>query len=184
MLFRSVDGFIAYSDWYELEPIVDEGPYYLVVWDGYGDDDYAYTIDVNFQSPPAAVPDDACATVASTTALPITASTGTLDWIDDEDWYRVDIASGDLGKALHIQTSPGDDYADTLIDVYRGSTCTGLERLLQSDADPVLDPEWHEDVTTPVLDTAGTYYVVVKANEYFYDFAETAYVLDVTLESP
>ncbi len=179
-----VDGFIAYTDQYELEPVEGEGPYYLVVWDGYGDNDYAYTIDVDFRSPPAPVPDDTCATVASTTSMPIVEQAGNLDWFDDQDWFRVDVASGDLGKVLHVVTSPGADFADTLVDVYRGSSCTGLERLLQSDEDPILDPDWHEDVTTAPLDTAGTYYVVVKANEYFYDFAETAYVLDVTLEAP
>lgn len=92
----------------------------------------------------------------------------------DEDWFTFMAAAGDVGKAVHVVTSPGDPNTDTLVEVFEGD-CMNLVSLgLSSDA------SYHEDLVTAPITAAGPIYVKVSYSSF--GFAGDEYKLNVVIE--
>ena len=90
---------------------------------------------------------------------------------NDVDWYKVVVPAG---KKVRAQTAAGDPNTDTTLQFFSTDGVTPLE------ATPV-DNDFHENVLSPTLPGAGTYYIKVGASSTYQPSA-TAYDLIVTLE--
>jgi hypothetical protein len=117
-------------------------------------------------------PNDACAK-AQKIDLPANLTNMTLSSKSDVDWYAITIADADVGKQIHVVTSPGDDKTDTLVDVLAANCTTSL-------GGPSDDKDYHEDFLSDKVQSAGTFYVKVSNSPYGYTGA--LYNLTVELQ--
>jgi hypothetical protein len=162
---------ITYAPSARIDPTDADTTYYAIVWDNYGFAGYDYTITADSF---VAVPDgnDTCDVATSLGDLPAHADNlGLLDAYD-QDWYTINVSASDIGKVLHIVTSPGEVYTDTQISVYQG--CGGSAWF------GPYDTGFQEDVLTQPIEEAGTYHVLIENSSWGWN--GEGYVLDITAE--
>jgi hypothetical protein len=121
-------------------------------------------------------PNDSCA-AAQATSLPASIGVASLSSETDEDWHAITITAADVGKQLHIATSPGDLNTDTYIEVFSGA-CASLTSLGTSD-----DADYHEDFLTDPIMAAGVYFVKVSQTPFF-PYVGSNYQLTINLVVP
>ena len=141
--------------------------------------DALYLLSMKLLGPPPEVePNDTCAqaqavTLPFTSAMPLSIATAT-----DQDWFKVTVAAGDVGKSLHVVTSPGATNCDTYVEILHGTSCTTLNQYGVGD-----DYYLHEDVLSMALNEAGTYYVKVTwSPDGGWAGTKNTYNLAITLE--
>jgi hypothetical protein len=149
------------------------GTYYFTVWNGAGATGN-YTLGIA-AVPSETEPNDTTG-AANTLALPgaVSAALGTLT---DVDYFKVTVSAADVGKSVHVKTSAGDVYTDTVVDVFDS---TGTNSL----GGPSSDGSFHEDFTSSPTTAAGDYYVKVYYSTYVmaYDPTASHYLLHVELK--
>jgi len=161
------------------DPTDIAGTYYVSVMAWGASDTGQYTLFVELLGEGG--PNDSCTDAVDMSALPYELESA---WMDDttdtEDWYKITMTTGDIGKAFEIITGAGvDGMTDTVLEVWydadNNCTLTEGENGGQSD-----DVDYGEHFVTPPIDTVtGTYYVRVFASEY--DWGEGDYTLSVNL---
>ncbi len=152
-------------------------PYYLVVWDNTGAANFDYTVKADetaVNSFAESEPNDTYQTAQTAPAFPILFKNASLSSIDDQDWLKVDVAAGDVGKSIHVVTIPGDAYTDTVVEVFASDGTTSL-------GGPSNDSSYHEDWLSAPTTAAGAYYVKISASSYFSSSAKN-YQAIITLE--
>jgi hypothetical protein len=130
---------------------------------------------------PEVEPNDSIATAQAVTLVtqanvPQAYMSGQLSALTDQDWFKITVTAADVGKHVHVVTSPGDQTTDTIVDV---QTAAGM-----SLGGPSSDSGLHEDFTsTPIL-AAGDYFVQVanSPDRFSYDVTRSRYVAAITLE--
>ncbi len=95
----------------------------------------------------------------------------------DQDWFSFTAGPGDVSLSVHVTTSPGDAFTDTVVEVFEGTDCDNLTSL----GGPSADDDYHEDYYSDPLGEEGTYWVKVSHTEQ-YPFSESEYRLTVALE--
>lgn len=151
---------------------VGADPIYLVYWDNSGASNYAINVEVKELVPAEVEPNNECAQAQAVASLPATLDVFKMADKDDQDWLAVTIAEADVGKVLHVVTSPGEAQTDTVVEVV-GPDC--MTSLGVSD-----DSDYHEDFTSDPIPGAGTFYIKVSNSTYGYSGA--LYNLSITLE--
>ncbi|MDI1446108.1 hypothetical protein [Polyangium sp. 6x1] len=159
---------------FDTAPTVEVGaePIYFVYWDNTGTSGYSIDVTVKEIVPAEIEPNNACAEAQQVASLPATLDAFKMADKDDQDWLVVDIAEGDVGKVLHVVTSPGEAQTDTVIEVV-GSDCTTSLGVSE-------DSNYHEDFTSDPITAPGKYFIKVTNSTYGYSGA--LYNLSITLE--
>lgn len=121
-------------------------------------------------------PNDTCATSQATT-LPEAIDGAALASATDEDWYAVDITAADVGKQIHVVTSPGDADTDTYVELFGGACAAPTSLGTSSDA------AYHEDFLSDPIAAVGIYYVKVS-NSPTFPYAGAGYKLAIDLVTP
>lgn len=147
-------------------------PLYVVFWDNTGAKGYEYSFSVTVTDAPETEPNDTCAMAEAGKSLPLTVTNASLTDENDQDWFSVTVDAADIGKSLHIVTSPGDEETDTVVELF-AADCTTLLGASE-------DSDYHEDFTSDPITEAGTYYV--KVSNSTFGFGGSFYNLDVTVE--
>jgi hypothetical protein len=154
--------------------VLKTGSVYVVAYDLSGDTGFSYQLNGKGTTLSHAATDDEATNNDPTTATALTSpaliDNASLTDGSDVDWFQITVPAG---KKIHVVTSPGDLFTDTLVDIYGPNDSTTL--VTESD-----DLGFHENVTTDTL-TAGTYYVAISASPYF-DSSQSHYVAAVVLE--
>jgi hypothetical protein len=153
-----------------------------------------YDLKIELLTPADAEPNNTCATAQAITlpfssALPFELLPDT-----DQDWLKVTLASGDVGKSLHVVTSvaglgvaaSGDPVdTDTAVEVWHGHSCTTLNLLSSQDHQTGTwgtDSSFQENLFSSAAYEAGDYYVKVFPGESFDAYYGYQYNLKITLE--
>ncbi|MGE3542959.1 MAG: hypothetical protein AB7L28_03480, partial [Kofleriaceae bacterium] len=76
----------------------------------------------------------------------------------DQDWYSVQVATGDVGKAITVVTG-GWGGADTAIQIFAPDGTTSISGDLPTDVDSL------DRVTSAATTTAGTHYVKITPSQ-------------------
>lgn len=105
--------------------------------------------------PPADVeaePNDACAQAQEILA-PVFTGTYTLTSKTDQDWFVLPVTAADVGKKVHVVTSPGQSNTDTVVEVFEG-TCAALTSM----GGPSTDAQYYDNwFSTPITQTGNVY---------------------------
>jgi hypothetical protein len=144
---------------------------YAVVWDNTGLTGVDYSLDALITAADKlseSEDNNSSAMAQATSLLPAVVTDGTLSSVDDEDWFKVTIGAGDVGKVLHVVTMAGDPGTDTVVEVFGANGNTSI-------GGPSSDQGIHENHMSGVLNQAGTYYVKISASVDWYDPAYKAY---------
>ncbi|MDI1482301.1 hypothetical protein [Polyangium sp. y55x31] len=159
---------------FEAAPTIEVGaePVYFVYWDNSGVSGYNIDVTVKEIVPAEVEPNNACGEAQAVASLPATLDAFKMADKDDQDWLVVDIAEADVGKVIHVVTSPGEAQTDTVVEVV-GSDCTTSLGVSE-------DSNYHEDFTSEPIPTPGKYYIKVSNSTYGYSGA--LYNLSITLE--
>lgn len=120
-----------------------------------------------------AEPNDTCAQAQEVIA-PVLTGTYTLPSLTDVDWFVLSVGPNDVGKRVHVVTSPGQSNADTVVEVFDGS-CAALNSL----GGPSTDVNYHENWFSTPLTQSGSVYVKVR---YSSIYAGSKYRVSVTVE--
>jgi hypothetical protein len=153
---------------------------YVVVYDG-GANSQSYKADVAVTDLALTIQaggdgdDTANGTSAGAVALsatPVRVKGASLSSKTDVDWYKVTVPAG---KRIRAQTVPGNPSTDTTLQFFGSDGTTALNPM------PV-DNDTHENVLSPALPGAGTYYIKVAASEY-YDASDTMRSYSLALAS-
>jgi Quinohemoprotein amine dehydrogenase, alpha subunit domain III len=136
-------------------------PFYLVYWDNSGASNYLATVSAKRIQTSDVEPNDTCAMAQAAGALPADIKDLFLASDKDVDWFAFDVAAGDVGKVVHVTTSPGDTKTDTVLEVFQSNCTTAL-------GDPSDDSAYHEDLTTTPILAAGKHYVKVTNSTFGY----------------
>lgn len=150
-----------------------ESIYYLVVWDNSGASGYEASLKVTEQPSDEVEPNETCATAQSIAALPASLQNISLSSDKDVDWFKISATAAEVGKVIHVTTSPGDEGTDTLVDVIASDCTTSL-------GGPSSDADVHEDFTSTPIPAGGDYYVTVSHSPFPY--AGAFYNLSITIE--
>ena len=170
----SFDEFLAFGPTNRLV-LEQPGKLYAVYFDQEGGSGYSFSLRSSSEAMTAvseAEPNNSSANAGIAANLPYLFRAATLSDIDDEDWIGINIAAGDLGKKLRVQTMGNDQLTDTHIEILKADMTT-----LAADQDNA----YHENVLTPALTAAGRYWVKISASSYF-DAGHKAYTATVWLE--
>lgn len=149
--------------------------YYLVAFDPNFATGHSFTLTTSEEATDEVEPNDACAMAQDLGTFPASLSNLALNGAADEDWFKVTIASGDLGLAMAVQTSPGDAQTDTLVEVFASDCTTAF-------GEPSNDLDFHEFHTTPAFTTAGDYFIRISNSPF--GFSQSVYDIDVDLFQP
>ena len=71
----------------------------------------------------------------------------------DVDWLKFTTGMMDNGKKVRVRTLPGDDFTDTIVEVFGANGTTSL-------AGPSSDGGYHENFLFPTAVSASTPYTV------------------------
>ena len=93
----------------------------------------------------------------------------------DEDWLVYPVSAADVGKSVHVVTSPGEDNTDTVVEVFEGM-CPSLTSL----GGPSTDIFYHEDWVSSPMTQPGLVYVKVSYSPGAY--VNSAYMLNVEFQ--
>jgi hypothetical protein len=151
-------------------------PYYVVFFDNLGIHDYGYTFSVEEGPAPADAeeePNDVCAEATDgTLGAEMLAS---LSDVSDVDFFAFNAAAGDVGRVVHVVTSPGDSTTDTVVEVFRADCTTSM-------GGQSVDFGYHEDHTSTPIVAQGP--IFVKVTNSSFGFTSPNYILTVTFEDP
>lgn len=153
--------------------------YYLVYWDNTGVTGYNFQIDataIDIALGADTEPNNTIANAVAADSMPFVLKDANISTLTDEDWIKYDATSGDVGKAFHIVTMPGDAYTDTVVAAYGsdGTTLLGTEST---------NGDYHEDHLSAQIPAAGTYYIRISADQTgYYQPTYTKYDALITLE--
>jgi hypothetical protein len=103
-----------------------------------------------------------CATAAAVT-LPFASTTPyllTREATPDQDWFTFTTGAGDAGKALYVETLPGDLFTDTRIELLSGA-CPGTPITTSP-----IDDDFHEYYVSPALSASTTYFVRITRSVF------------------
>lgn len=150
-------------------------PYYFVYWDNSGTSNYFATVKATKVMTSDVEPNNACAQAQPAGALPALIKNLFLSSKDDVDWVSFDVAAADIGKIIHVKTSPGDAKTDTILEVFASDCTTAL-------GDPSSDNDYHEDLESTPIVAAGKHFVKVTNSTFGY--TGKLYDLSITLEAP
>jgi hypothetical protein len=159
------------------DDIAKTGSYYLIPYDLSGNAGYQFTLRATATTL-APVADTEPGNNTSTGATAGTAATlvdsATLAADDDQDWFKITVPAG---KKIHVVTRPGDPQTDTLVDIYGPAVATQQTHLIQSN-----DQNYHENVTSAAVSTAGTYFVEISVSSFGLVPGQTHYDAAILLE--
>jgi hypothetical protein len=138
-------------------------PFYVVYYDRGLLSGYNYSI----SAPALAAAGSAAETADNNTfgnaqvasGLPFILKNATLSNASDEDWIKVTIAAGDVGKRIRVETVAGESRTDTAIEVFQADGTTSFAAMV--------DNSFHELLRTPAITAAGDYYVKISASPEF-----------------
>lgn len=151
-------------------------PYYVAFFDNAGSGSYEYTFSIVEQSAPDDLETEANDTCP--TADAITPQQPMLGWLGDAadvDLFVVEATASDVGRVVHVVTSPGESTTDTLVEVLRADCSTTM-------GGPSFDGTFHEDhLSSPVL-AAGP--IFVRVTQSSFGSAGSSYLLTVAFEDP
>lgn len=116
-----------------------------------------YNVSFNFAAPNDAEPNNTCAQAGPGGALGVPLQSLSLSSATDVDWFVFPVLAADVGKVVHVETLPGNDDTDTVVEVY-GGTCAALTSL----GGPSDDIYAHEDWLSTPITQAGKVYVKVS----------------------
>ena len=132
----------------------------MILWDGTDAAGYSYSFNVGLIQAATTIdhqePNDTSGT-AQTVALPGGVLGATFAGADDADWYKVQIAAGDVGKKITVATG-GDSQADPVIQIFASDGTTSV-------AGPK-DSSFFDRLTSPAITQAGTYLVKITSSDY------------------
>jgi len=159
---------------FEEAPTVEVGaePVYFIYWDNTGTSGYGFDVSVTELVPAEVEPNNTCAQAQVVATLPASLDAFKLSDKDDQDWLAIDIAEADVGKAIHVVTTPGEAQTDTFVEIV-DSDCTTV--LGESE-----DSNYHEDFTSSPITTPGKYFIKISNSTYGYSGA--LYNIEITLE--
>lgn len=160
-----------------IDQVVRSGKLYLIAYDLSGTSGYTYQLSNTAQTLTAAAdtePGNNTSAGATTVTAPALIDNATLPDDTDVDWFKVTVP---VGKKIHVVTMPGDPGCDTLVDIYGPNNAATQFGSESSDSD------YHEDLLSPAVTVAGTYYVKISASQAgYFDPSQSAYVGVITLE--
>lgn len=133
---------------------------YIILWDGTDPAGYSYTFDVDLIAAPATIthaePNETSA-AAQAVEAPGGVVGGSFTSETDEDWYRVVIAAGDVGKKITAVTG-GISQADPVIEIFGPDGTTSL-------GGPE-DGAYFDRLTSEATTQAGAHYVKITSSDY------------------
>jgi hypothetical protein len=150
---------------------------FVILWDGLDAAGYDYSFDVNLIAATATIthaePNDAPA-AAQTVVAPGGVLDASFTGDTDEDWYAIQVAAGDVGKAITVVTG-GSGGADPVIEIFAPDGTTSL-------GGPE-DAAFFDRLTSGPTTVAGKHLVRITSS----DFAPTvpddsAYTVVIALE--
>jgi hypothetical protein len=154
---------------------------YLVYWDNSGTADYNFNILSSAADVAVAAetePNNDIAHAEQPASLGFVLDPAKISSLTDEDWIEITATAGDVGKQIHVVTMPGDDYCDTVVEVFEGDGTTTL-------GGTSANANYHEDHTSAAIPSAGTYYVKISADQSgWYDSSAPNYMGFVELVGP
>ncbi|MDI1430746.1 hypothetical protein [Polyangium sorediatum] len=155
-------------------PTVEAGsePIYFIYWDNTGTSGYGINVSVTEIVPAEVEPNNACGEAQQVASLPAELEAFKMADKDDQDWLVIDAVEADVGKVIHVVTSPGEAQTDTVVEVV-GSDCTTSLGVSE-------DSNYHEDFTSDPIPAPGKYFVKVTNSTYGYSGA--LYNLSITIE--
>jgi hypothetical protein len=155
--------------------LLRSGSVYVIQYDLSGVSGFSYQLSASAPDLASTAADTEPANSTSAGATTLTGNAlvdnASLTDIDDEDWFKLTVPAG---KRIHVVTVPGDPLTDTVINIYGPNDDSAL---ISDDQDAT----YHEDVTSDVTDTAGTYYVQIVASSYF-DDSQSHYAAAIVVE--
>lgn len=150
-----------------------ESIYYAIVWDNTGASGYDATVTVTEEAVDEVEPNNTCAAAQSVAALPALLKNASLASDKDVDWFKISATAAEVGKSIHVTTTPGEPKTDTVVDVLSADCATSL-------GGPSDDQDYHEDFVSAPIPAGGDYYVRVSASSFGYSGA--LYNLSITIE--
>jgi hypothetical protein len=154
---------------------------YLVYWDNTGTADYDFRITssaVDVTVAGETEPNDDPTEADEAPSLGFVLDPAKISSLTDEDWIELTLDAGAVDKQVHVVTMPGDDYCDTVVEVFGGDGTTSL-------GGPSDNSYYHEDHLSSVIQSAGTYYVKVSADQSgWYDSSAPNYMAYIELVDP
>lgn len=152
---------------YVLLPYLEGGVYFLVVADQGRDDEsqHHYSICIEPMNASEVLEND---TSDGATNIESGTLTGSLEYIQDEDWYTFEVAQAEGDDFQIIQINLSSDFGGPVPDALRGQVEPAKYRisLLNSDQEPIHIYDQSVLVTEPhtivVEGNAGTNYIMVK----------------------
>lgn len=153
--FNSFLGPIQYSN-----TIAPGETVYVILWDGLDAAGYDYAFEFQLISASASIdhaePNDT-SNQAQLVALPGGVLAGSFASETDEDWYKVEVAAGDVGKKITVVTG-GKSQADPVIQIFApdGTTSLGGPK----------DTAYFDRLTSAATTQAGTHYVKISSSDF------------------
>jgi hypothetical protein len=148
-------------------------PLYFVYWDNTGASGYGFDMTLKEATTSEMEPNNLCAEAQALTTLPALLENLALASSTDVDWFAVDVTDADVGKAIRVITSPGEDETDTVVDVVATNCTTSL-------GGPSGDTDYHENFLSNVIQAPGKFYVKVSNSKAGYTGA--LYNLSIAFE--
>ncbi len=104
-----------------------------------------------------------------------------LNGVNDVDWYKFTIATGDVGKKVHVTTA-GDPATDLVVEVFGGAAGTTSLSPGSNPQAPGIDVSTQEDVQSDAIPTGTTtVYVKISASSLF-NSSHNTYTAAIWLE--
>lgn len=157
--------------------VLKSGSLYVIAYDLSGAAGYSYKLTGNTVTLTGTAadtdPGNDLSTGATTVTPPVLIDNASLTSDTDEDWFKLTVPAG---KKIHVVTAAGDPLTDTLVDIYGPNN--GTTSFAESS-----DNNYHEDLLSPAVTVAGTYYVKISASTSgFFDPAHNAYLAAIFLQ--
>ncbi len=133
---------------------------YVILWDGTDAAGFSYEFDLNVLVATTPIdhaePNESSA-AAQAVVVPGGVVGGSFTSETDEDWYRVVIAAGDVGKKITVVTG-GISQADPVIEIFgpNGTTSLGGPE----------DNAYFDRLTSDATTQAGAHYVKITSSDY------------------
>lgn len=166
-----------YLDTLQVGPIAAAGTYFVRISNSptYPYAGAKYNVSFSAVIPPDIEPNDLCTQAQPGGALGSTVGPLELSSQADVDWHIFPASAADVGKSVHVVTSPGDSNTDTVVEVFDG-TCAALNPLGGASTDIF----YHEDHLSAPITQPGFVYVKISNSPVAY--VDSAYMLTVTYE--
>lgn len=166
-----------YFDSLRVGPLAAAGTYYVRISNSpnFTYEGSRYNVNFGLAPPPDAEPNNTCVQASAGGQLGVPLGPLSLPNQTDVDWFAFPAAAADIGKVVHVETNPGADDTDTVVEVFDG-TCAALNSLGGTSDDVY----YHEDWRSTPITKAGMVYVRVSYSMNGY--TSSAYTLTVTYE--